>query len=123
MLLDRKPIQARLIFTSCIRCPLLLSGAQTYILITEQVFTIGDMPKPDLQKLPYTLFQNTRKDEMRFAHVFSLLAGGGADKMILPFFKVLHGAVVQLFSAVSTTGDAGKEIVLAGWHWAICRDS
>lgn len=81
------------------------------------------MPKQDLQKLPYTLFQNTRKDEMRFSHVFSLLAGGGAGKMILPFFKVLHGAVVQLFSAVSTTGDAGKEIVLAGWHWAICRDS
>lgn len=75
MLLGRKPIQARLIFTSCIRCPLLLSGAQTYILITEQVFTIGDMPKQDLQKLPYTLFQNTRKDEVRFAHVFSLLAG------------------------------------------------
>ena len=41
MLSGRKPIQARLICTSCILCPLLLSGAQTYTLFTRSCRTAG----------------------------------------------------------------------------------
>ena len=33
--------------------------------------------------------------------------------MILPFLKVLRGAVVQLFSAIGTVGNSGKQIALA----------
>lgn len=33
--------------------------------------------------------------------------------MILPVFKVLRGAVVHFFSAISAVGNAGKEVALA----------
>ena len=82
-------------------------------LIAEQILTIGDIPKQDLQKFQHVLLQNNRADEVRPAHVFSLLARGRADEMILSFFKVPRGAVVHFFSAIGTVGNAGKEVALA----------
>ena len=82
-------------------------------LIAEQILTIGDIPKQDLQKFQHALFQNNRTDEVRSAHVFSLLARGRADEMILSFFKVPRGAVVHFFSAIGTVGNAGKEVIHA----------
>ena len=41
-------------------------------------------------------------------------AGSGANEVILPGFEVLTGAVVQLFTAVSTADHTGKHIALSG---------
>ena len=49
---------------------------------------------------------------MCFTHIFAFLPRGRADEMILPFLKVLSGAVIQFFSAFGTVGNAGKQIAL-----------
>ena len=82
-------------------------------LIAEQILAIGDIPKQDLQKFQHALFRNNRTDEVRSAHVFSLLARGRADEMILSLFKVPRGAVVHFFSAIGAVGNARKEVALA----------
>lgn len=65
---------------------------------TEQVLTIGYVPKKDLQEFQYTLFQYHCTDKVCSTHIFAFLPRGRTNKVILP---VLAG--LRLFRRSSCT--------------------
>ena len=50
---------------------------------------------------------------MRFAYIFAMFAGSGADEVILSGFKALAGTVVQFLAAIGTADETGEHIGLA----------
>lgn len=50
---------------------------------------------------------------MRFAYIFTTLAGGGADEVVLSGFKTPAGTVVQFLTTIGTASETGEHISLA----------
>ena len=74
----------------------------------------GDAGDHQLHMPQSTFLQNHCSDEVGCTGFRSPSAGSRADEVILPGLEVFAGAVVQLFTAVSTANHTGEHIALSG---------
>ena len=63
--------------------------------------------------LKRSFLQDNCTDEVRITNILALFTGSRTYKVILSGFKAIAGAVVQLFTAVSTADNTGEHITLA----------